>query len=165
MGTARFIAPAQANRGPGGTTAESISPPSRRHKPVAVAPGRGQQCPRAHAGWPCQNQRAMSPTRRDFLKTSAATAAAIAASRGVAELGLDAQTLPAPAADPLAIELANAALDAARAGGATYADVRVGRYRRQSVATREQQVLGVGDHGSYGLGVRVLVERRRGFAA
>ena len=107
----------------------------------------------------------MSPTRRDFLKTSAATAASLAVHGVVADRTLAAQTLPAPAADPMAIELANAALDAARSGGASYADVRVGRYRRQTVATREQQVLAVGDNESYGLGVRVLVDGSWGFAA
>ena len=107
----------------------------------------------------------MSPTRRDFLKTSAATAASLALSGSSAELPVAAQTLPAPTADPIALELANAALDAARSGGASYADVRVGRYRRQAIATREQQVLSVGDSESYGLGVRVLVDGSWGFAA
>jgi TldD protein len=41
----------------------------------------------------------------------------------------------------------------------------VGRYRRQAIATREQQVLSVGDSESYGLGVRVLVDGSWGFAA
>ena len=76
-----------------------------------------------------------------------------------------AQTLAAPGADPLALELANAALDAARSAGASYADVRVGRYRRQNVATRERNVTGVSDNESYGLGVRVLVDGSWGFAA
>jgi len=107
----------------------------------------------------------MSPTRRDFLKTSAATAASLTVHGALAHLPAAAQTLPAPTADPMAIELANAALDAARSGGASYADVRIGRYRRQTIATREQQVLGVGDSESYGLGVRVLVDGGWGFAA
>ena len=38
--------------------------------------------------------------------------------------------------------------------GASYADVRIGRYRSQSIATRERQVSGVSDQESYGLGVR-----------
>ena len=106
----------------------------------------------------------MSSTRRDFLKTTAATAASIATIRA---LGLDAaaQTLAAPAADPFAIELATEALNAARDAGASYADVRVGRYRRQSISTRERQVSGVSDNESYGLGVRTLVNGCWGFAA
>ena len=83
----------------------------------------------------------MSPTRRDFLKTTAATTAALAAyPHLLAEPA--AQTLPAPAADPVAIELANEVLNAARAAGAQYADVRVGRYRQQQITTRERQVTG-----------------------
>ncbi len=70
-----------------------------------------------------------------------------------------------PTADPLAIELANEALDVARRAGASYADVRVGRYRRQSIATRERQVTGVSDSESYGLGIRTLINGAWGFAA
>ena len=84
----------------------------------------------------------MSPTRRDFLKATAATAAALA-SPG---LRVDAAAqLSAPAADPFVLELANEALTAARSAGASYADVRVGRYRQQAIATRERQVQSVND--------------------
>jgi TldD protein len=104
----------------------------------------------------------MSPTRRDFIRTTAAATAAMALRPGPQAT---AQTLAAPEADPLALELANAALDAARSAGASYADVRVGRYRRQNVSTRERNVTGVSDTESYGLGVRVLVDGSWGFAA
>jgi TldD protein len=105
----------------------------------------------------------MSPTRRDFLKATAATAAVLASPA----LRLDpvAQTVQAPAADPFVIELANEALNAARGGGASYADVRVGRYRRQEIATRERQVAGVSDTESYGIGIRTLIDGCWGFAA
>jgi TldD protein len=106
----------------------------------------------------------MSPTRRDFIKSTAAAAASVAA-YGPLALDLGAQTLPAPAADSAALDLANLALDAARRAGASYADVRIGRYRRQSIATRERQVSGVSDNESYGLGVRTLVDGSWGFAA
>jgi TldD protein len=108
----------------------------------------------------------MSPGRRDFIKTTAATAAALAA-RPVWDLEAvaAAQAATAPTADPLVIELANAALDSARSAGASYADVRVGRYRRQEIATRELQIAGVRDSESYGLGVRTLVDGSWGFAA
>ena len=105
----------------------------------------------------------VSPTRRDFIKTTAATAAALAVGPGVS-FGA-AQTVAAPAADPLVLELANEALDAARSAGASYADVRIGRYRRQTIATRERQVSGVSDNESYGIGVRTLVNGCWGFAA
>jgi TldD protein len=115
----------------------------------------------------------MSPTRRDFIKATTSTAAALAVGRHLdAGLGAEArsaraaaQTLPAPTADATAIDLANDALNAARVAGASYADVRIGRYRRQTVATRERQVTGVTDSESYGLGVRTLVNGSWGFAA
>ncbi|HUR35971.1 MAG TPA: DNA gyrase modulator, partial [Vicinamibacterales bacterium] len=106
----------------------------------------------------------MSRTRRDFLRTTAATAASLAA-LGPRALELQAQALPALSADAAALELANAALDAARRAGASYADARVGRYRRQFIGTRERQVSGVSDNESYGLGVRTLVDGSWGFAA
>jgi TldD protein len=104
------------------------------------------------------------PSRRDFIGATAATAAvAVAGSR----LGLDltAQTLSAPSADTLVLELANEALNVARSSGASYADVRVGRYRRQSIQTRERQVASVTDDESYGLGIRTLVDGCWGFSA
>src|SRR5262245_60578021 len=107
--------------------------------------------------------RPLTATRRDFIKTTAATAAALAAGPGIS-FGA-AQTVAAPAADPLVLELANEALDAARSAGASYADVRIGRYRRQTIATRERQVSGVSDNESYGIGVRTLVNGCWGFAA
>ena len=80
----------------------------------------------------------VTPNRREFIKTTAATAAALASGRLHPQPA--AQTLTAPSADPLAIELANEALNAARSAGASYADVRIGRYRRQAITTRERQV-------------------------
>src|SRR5262245_7999760 len=105
----------------------------------------------------------MSTTRRDFIRTTAATAATIAA--GPLLVDSLAQTVAAPAADAAALEVANEALTAARKAGASYADARIGRYRRQSIATRERQVSGVSDNESYGLGIRTLVDGSWGFAA
>jgi TldD protein len=106
----------------------------------------------------------MSSTRRDFIKTTAAAAASLAA-LGPRALEPAGQSVAAPDADSFVIEIAAEALDAARAAGASYADVRVGRYRQQSVATRERQVSGVSDTESYGLGVRTLINGCWGFAA
>src|SRR5687768_17200460 len=102
----------------------------------------------------------MSPTRREFIITAAGVAAC-----GPLARKPRAQTLTPPGADPAAIDIANEALDAARKAGATYADARVGRYRRQTISTRERQVTGVSDSESYGLGVRTLVDGSWGFAA
>jgi predicted Zn-dependent protease len=43
----------------------------------------------------------------------------------------------------------------ATALGASYADVRINRYRRKSIATRERQVQNVSRSASYGLRLRV----------
>ncbi|NII29763.1 TldD/PmbA family protein [Pseudoflavitalea sp. X16] len=62
-------------------------------------------------------------------------------------------------------ELADVALNAARAKGASYADVRIGRYLRQFVSTRDKRVQGVANTENYGVGIRVLVNGAWGFAA
>src|SRR6187401_3271492 len=54
-------------------------------------------------------------------------------------------------------EAADAALARAAALGASYADIRINRYRRESIATRERQVQNVSRSSSYGMGLRVLV--------
>ncbi|MBC6991548.1 MULTISPECIES: TldD/PmbA family protein [Hymenobacter] len=61
--------------------------------------------------------------------------------------------------------LADAAMNAAKSAGATYADVRIGRYLNQSIFTREKQVQNIGSGESYGAGVRVLANGTWGFAA
>lgn len=53
--------------------------------------------------------------------------------------------------------VADAVLASARRLGASYADVRVSRYRVESIATREQQVQNVSRTQTTGFGVRVLV--------
>ncbi|WP_407460712.1 TldD/PmbA family protein [Xanthomonas campestris pv. raphani] len=61
--------------------------------------------------------------------------------------------------------LADTALTTARGAGASYCDVRVGRYLRQFVITREAQVENVVNAESSGVGVRVLADGAWGFAA
>ena len=61
--------------------------------------------------------------------------------------------------------VADAAMDAARRAGASYADVRVSTNRNQNVGTREQRVTGLSDSETSGVGVRVLVDGTWGFAA
>jgi TldD protein len=104
----------------------------------------------------------MSPapvTRRDFLAASGALVAAstVPAWADVFQAG--------PADDALRAEVADTALARARVLGATYADVRVNRYRRESIATRERQVQNVSRSTSRGFGLRVLVNGAWGFAA
>ncbi len=61
--------------------------------------------------------------------------------------------------------LADAALNAAKSAGATYADVRIGRYLNQSIFTREKQVQNIASGESYGAGVRVIANGTWGFSA
>ncbi len=61
--------------------------------------------------------------------------------------------------------LADAALNAAKSAGATYCDVRVGRYMRQFVITREANVQNVVNTESLGTGVRVIADGAWGFSA
>ena len=57
------------------------------------------------------------------------------------------------------------ALNAARGKGATYTDVRIGRYLQQFVITREDKVENVVNTESYGIGIRVIANGGWGFAA
>ena len=60
--------------------------------------------------------------------------------------------------------LAEAAVDAALGAGASYADARAVRLRRQHVVTKNLQVDDLSDSESEGIGVRVLVDGAWGFA-
>ena len=104
-------------------------------------------------------------TRRDFLKTTALGAVAAAGTASVARAGTLIRQPAGDSGDPMANELALAAIQAAKDAGASYSDARVGRYRRQFVAAREHQVMGVSDTESFGIGVRALVDGAWGFAA
>ncbi|MFC4819754.1 TldD/PmbA family protein [Dokdonella ginsengisoli] len=61
--------------------------------------------------------------------------------------------------------LADVALNAAKSGGASYCDVRIGRYLRQFVVTREDKVQNVVNTESTGIGIRVIAKGSWGFAA
>ncbi|GAB3015686.1 TldD/PmbA family protein [Spirosoma pulveris] len=61
--------------------------------------------------------------------------------------------------------LADAALNAAKSKGASYTDVRIGRYLNQFVITREDKVQNIVNTESYGVGVRVIADGCWGFAA
>src|SRR5690606_5746619 len=94
--------------------------------------------------------------RRDFLALGGL---------GMGSLALPAWLGKAIAADqllttlelPVKKQLADAALQAARGSGASYCDVRIGRYLRQFVMTREDKVQNVVNTESTGVGVRVIV--------
>jgi TldD protein len=104
--------------------------------------------------------------RRDFLQLTglAAGAAALPLTRGARLLpNWDGALTPIPTADKR--QLADAALEAARAAGATYADVRIGRYLNQNVTSRETKIQNITSTESYGVGIRVLAAGAWGFAA
>ena len=62
-------------------------------------------------------------------------------------------------------ELADVALNAARMGGAEYADIRISRHREQRISAREDHIQSVSNAESFGFGVRVLLDGTWGFAA
>ena len=129
----------------------------------------------------------MSISRRQFLEACGVGAAAVgaagmpsaltatlrggkagAAARGLA--GADEGGAP----DPVFRPLTDAALETARTLGASYADIRVARYRDQSAylrtqaepgGTKIQHVPYVSDSENFGFGVRVLASGAWGFAA
>src|SRR5206468_1223073 len=59
--------------------------------------------------------------------------------------------------------VAEAALQAAKAGGATYADARLVRQRRELLRTRDDHLVELSDRDTYGIGVRVLKKGTWGF--
>jgi TldD protein len=103
----------------------------------------------------------MKFSRRDFIKTSAVAVGAAA----LPAWALNEEAANAFWADVNKDALADAALAAAKKAGASYADIRINRYRNQNVSTRERQVLNVSSAQNIGFGVRVLVNGTWGFAA
>lgn len=61
--------------------------------------------------------------------------------------------------------LADAALTQAKQLGASYCDVRIGRYLNQAIMTREAMVQNIVNSESMGAGVRVIADGAWGFAA
>jgi TldD protein len=104
--------------------------------------------------------------RKDFLHLSGMGAGGLLLGR-IPLLGT-----PVPPGRPLETvdtalkkRLADTALNAARSKGATYADVRIGRYRNQFIITREDKVLNTVDTESYGMGIRVIANGCWGFSS
>lgn len=62
-------------------------------------------------------------------------------------------------------QIADAALNTAKSNGATYTDVRIGRYLNQFLSTRENKVQNIVNTESYGVGIRVIVNGTWGFAS
>jgi TldD protein len=100
--------------------------------------------------------------RRDFLNLAGIGVTGMLLPQG---RSIAAEALLEPADTARRRRLADAALASARAAGASYCDVRVGRYLRQFVITREDRVDNVVNNESTGVGIRVLVDGAWGFAA
>jgi TldD protein len=100
--------------------------------------------------------------RRQFLGLSGLAIAGLALPFG---RSIAAEALLEPADTARRRQLADTALAAAREAGASYCDVRVARYLRQSVLTRESRVENVVNAESAGVGIRVLLDGAWGFAA
>jgi len=62
-------------------------------------------------------------------------------------------------------QLADIALNTARSKGASYADVRIGRYLNQFIVTRENRIQNIANTESFGVGIRVIANGSWGFAA
>lgn len=115
----------------------------------------------------------MSASRRDFLRSCALGAAALGIGKPRLGIGGPASSENS-GPDTVFRPLTDAALETARALGASYADIRVARYRDQSVSLRTQAESGataiqhvpeVSDDERFGFGVRVLWKGTWGFAA
>src|SRR3990172_6120001 len=107
----------------------------------------------------------MTPSRRDFLKSAAIAAGAVSL-----------PTLPEGISSVVAAEeaaaaaihknaLADIALNTARKLGVAYADIRINRYRSESITTREQQVQNVSRSQNFGFFFRLLFKGTWGFAS
>jgi TldD protein len=107
-------------------------------------------------------------TRRDFIKQGGIAAAAVAAAGmfnpAEAMSGFVAGAAEMPTEDNIR-DLMMAAINTAKGLGASYSDVRIGRYRNSIVFTREQQIVNTADTDSIGAGVRALVDGTWGFGA
>lgn len=102
--------------------------------------------------------------RRDFLR-------AAGLGLGAATLSIPIIGTPVKAFTPDTLDasdkkkLADVALNAATAKGATYVDVRIGKYVRQFLFTREKQVRNTVNTESAGVGIRVIANGTWGFSA
>jgi TldD protein len=105
--------------------------------------------------------------RKEFLQLSALNAGAlmipkfmlagnIIDERAVLNEGIDVR---------IKKELSDVALNVAKSKGATYTDVRIGRYLNQFVVTRDKRVQNVANTESFGVGIRVIAGGCWGFAA
>ena len=108
-------------------------------------------------------------TRRDFIKQTGIAAAGIAAANALSPTRSFAGLLTSRPAelpqDDKIRALMMTAINTAKSAGASYSDVRIGRYHNSIVFTREQQIVNTADVDNIGAGVRALVDGTWGFGA
>jgi TldD protein len=110
----------------------------------------------------------MKKSRRDFLKQTGMAAAAFAATNTLSPRKAFGSLIQPPVEMPDDADvraLMMTAINTARMAGASYSDVRIGRYRNSFVFTREQQIVNTVDTDNIGAGVRALVNGTWGFGA
>ncbi len=101
--------------------------------------------------------------RRTFLKIGGGAAGAILVP--VFGNAVAAEELLRPVAASFKKALADAGLNAATKAGASYCDVRIGRYLNQFITTRDRNVENIVNTESSGVGVRVIAGGAYGFAS
>jgi len=102
--------------------------------------------------------------RRDFIKLAGIGAGGLVLPLSGMAVSAE-QLLDKPMDVAFKKKLSDIALNAAKAKGATYADVRIGRYLNQFVTTQEKRVDNIVNTESAGIGVRVIANGTWGFAS
>ncbi len=102
--------------------------------------------------------------RRDFMAYGGIGLGSLLLPGGIGR-AIAAEDLVSTLDPALKKRLADVALQASRDGGGSYCDVRIGRYLRQYVMTRETRVENVVNEESTGVGIRVIANGAWGFAA
>ncbi|NNE65810.1 MAG: TldD/PmbA family protein [Pyrinomonadaceae bacterium] len=103
----------------------------------------------------------MSFSRRDFLKTTGLALGATVLPSWVYSADISGAPLPVP--DKHA--LADTALKLAKQLGAEYCDIRINKYRVESISSRERQIQNIVSGQNAGFGIRILYKGTWGFAA
>ena len=101
--------------------------------------------------------------RRSFLKISGIAAGSMIIP--VYGNAIAAEALMNPVGNAIKKSLADAAMSAATQAGASYCDVRIGRYVNQFITTRDLRVENIVNSESMGVGVRVIAGGAYGFAS
>jgi TldD protein len=104
--------------------------------------------------------------RREFVRISGLGLGAVGMGVPVMGHGISAEALLEPGLSAVQKKtLADTALSAAKSKGASYTDVRIGRYLQQYLFTRENKVQNIVNAESFGVGIRVICNGTWGFAA